>query len=156
MIKIEIPGRDEPLELRYLVLDYNGTIACDGKLLEDAAQAIEKLKDNLEIYILTADTYGNVRKECEKTGAKIETFAHAGAGVCKEETVKRLGKGVCAFGNGFNDIAMFDAADFSVCIIGEEGAYSGAISHADIVVTSAKDAFNLLLKPDRIRAGLRN
>ena len=34
MLNIEIPGR-EPLALCHLVLDYNGTIAVDGKLLPE-------------------------------------------------------------------------------------------------------------------------
>ena len=34
MLQIEIPGREQPLRLDVLVLDYNGTIACDGQLID--------------------------------------------------------------------------------------------------------------------------
>ena len=42
MLNIEIPGR-EPLALRHLVLDYNGTIAVDGKLLPELAAPLGEL-----------------------------------------------------------------------------------------------------------------
>ena len=37
MIKIEIPGR-ETIEIEHVVLDYNGTIALDGRLIAGAAE----------------------------------------------------------------------------------------------------------------------
>ena len=156
MIKIEVPGMDTPIVIEHLVLDYNGTIACDGKLIEGVADRIIALSEKLKVYILTADTYGTVRKQCEGLGAEIRTFAHAGAAVCKEEIVTELGEHVCAVGNGYNDIQMMDKADFSICVIDTEGACSKLINHSDIIVNSSLDALDLLLKTDRVRADLRN
>ena len=105
MIQIEIPGREQPLELDALVLDYNGTIACDGQLIEGVGERIRALSAKLPVYILTADTYGTVRRQCEGLGAEILTFPRAAAGECKEEIVRKLAldHSGCVVGNGFND-----------------------------------------------------
>ena len=158
MIQIEIPGREQPLQLDVLVLDYNGTIACDGHLIEGVAERIRKLCAKLPVYILTADTYGTVKRQCEGLGAEILTFPRAAAGECKEEIVRKLsaeGK-VCVVGNGFNDVQMFDLAELAIAVLDTEGMYAGLLSHADALVRAAPDALDLLLKPNRLRATLRN
>jgi len=155
-IEIRVPGTEKPYQIRYLVLDYNGTIARDGILLEGAADRIQRMTELIPVFILTADTYGTVRKQCEGLGAEIKTFAHEGAAVCKEEIVKTLGKGVCAVGNGFNDIQMMDAADLAIGVMEKEGICGKLISHTDVIVSSPEDAIDLLLKSDRLRATLRN
>ena len=156
MITIEIPGRERPLELSALVLDYNGTIARDGELLPEAAERICALSGMLDVYVLTADTYGNVEKQCAGMDVKVKTFPREGAAFCKEAIVRELGSGVCTVGNGFNDILMFDAADLAVAVMEREGVCAALISHADVLVTSPADALDLLLKPDRLRATLRS
>ena len=158
MISIDIPGREHPLEIEALVLDYNGTIAKDGALIEGIPKRLIKLAEAVEVYVLTADTYGTVRGQCEPLGVTVRTFPHAGAGVCKEEIVLELRRNakVCAVGNGFNDVQMMDAADFAVAVLDAEGMYAGLLPHADVLVRSAVEALDLFLKPDRLRATLRN
>ena len=158
MISIDIPGREHPLEIEALVLDYNGTIAKDGALIEGIPKRLIKLAEAVEVYVLTADTYGTVRGQCEPLGVTVRTFPHAGAGACKEEIVLELRRNakVCAVGNGFNDVQMMDAADFAVAVLDAEGMYAGLLPHADVLVRSAGEALDLFLKPDRLRATLRN
>ena len=158
MISIDIPGREHPLEIEALVLDYNGTIAKDGALIEGIPKRLIKLAEAVEVYVLTADTYGTVRGQCEPLGVTVRTFPHAGAGACKEEIVLELRRNakVCAVGNGFNDVQMMDAADFAVAVLDAEGMYAGLLPHADVLVRSAVEALDLFLKPDRLRATLRN
>ena len=72
----------------------------------------------------------------------------------KEEFVKEL-KNVFAIGNGSNDSLMLKASEIGVCVIENEGASSKAIVNSDIVCKSIEDAFELLLKPKRIIATLR-
>ncbi len=154
MISIEIPGRDT-INVEHLVLDYNGTIAEDGKLIDGVEERMRALKDLVEIHVLTADTYGTVRAQCDHIGIKVETFPRAGAAECKLEIVQTLGENVMCVGNGYNDVLMFDAAGLSVAVIEREGTYAGLIAHADIVTKSILDAFDLLLYKDRMRATLR-
>ena len=158
MISIDIPGREHSLEIEALVLDYNGTIAKDGALIEGIPERLIKLAEAVEVYVLTADTYGTVRGQCEPLGVAVRTFPHAGAGACKEEIVLELRRNakVCAVGNGFNDVQMMDAADFAVAVLDAEGMYAGLLPHADVLVRSAGEALDLFLKPDRLRATLRN
>ena len=155
MIRIEIPGK-ETLTLHHLVLDYNGTIAVDGILLKSAQERIQALRSLLTVHILTADTYGTVVSQCEPLGIHVETFPREDAAKCKEAIIKKLGGGVCALGNGFNDIQMFDAADLSIAILEEEGLCTSLLPHADILVRSITAGLDLLLKPDRIKANLRS
>lgn len=154
MITIDIPGRDI-ITIEHLVLDYNGTVAEDGQLIDGVEERMRALKELVDIHVLTADTYGTVRAQCDPIGVHVETFPRAGAAECKLEIVQRLGSHVMCVGNGFNDVLMFDAADLSVAVLEKEGTYAGLIAHADIVTRSIVDAFDLLLRTDRMRATLR-
>lgn len=154
MITIDIPGRDM-ITIEHLVLDYNGTVAEDGQLIDGVEERMRSLKELVNIHVLTADTYGTVRAQCDPIGVHVETFPRAGAAECKLEIVQRLGSHVMCVGNGFNDVLMFDAADLSVAVLEKEGTYAGLIAHADIVTRSIVDAFDLLIRTDRMRATLR-
>ena len=104
MLQIEIPGR-ETLELRHLVLDYNGTIAVDGQILEALRERLRTLSHLLEIHVLTADTYGTVARQCDGLPLTVRTFPRAEAGVCKAEIVRGLEGGVVCLGNGYNAVS---------------------------------------------------
>ena len=147
MIKIEIPGR-ETIEIEHVVLDYNGTIALDGQLIAGAAERIRKLSK-------LARVYGTVQAQCAGLGAEIRTFPRANAADCKEEIVRSLGGKAACIGNGFNDIKMFGIAELAIAVMDGEGVCAALISHADVLVRSAEEGLDLLLKPDRLRATLR-
>ena len=155
MMDIEIPGR-EKLVLKTLLLDYNGTIAADGILLPALSERIKELRRRLSVKLLTADTYGSVRSQCDALGIEISTFPREGAAGCKAEIASSCGGGVVSLGNGFNDIPMFDASLLSIAVLDREGLCASLLSHADVLVLSAADGLDLLLKPDRLRATLRS
>ena len=155
MLTIEIPGR-ETLEISHVVLDYNGTVAVDGALLPGLAERIAALKKSVTVTVLTADTYGTVRAQCEPLGITVETFPRAGAAQCKEEIVRGLSGGAVSVGNGFNDIQMFDAAALSIAVLEKEGLCAPLLAHADVLVSSPLDALDLLLRPKRQCATLRS
>ena len=73
MITIKIPGREE-LTLNYLVLDYNGTIAEDGNIIEGIRPRLAELSKDLAIYVITADTHGTAAKKCEGLPLQVLTF----------------------------------------------------------------------------------
>ena len=62
MLEIDIPGY-RALRLQHLVLDYNGTLACDGVLLDGVRDRLLILAGTLHIHILTADTFGKARAQ---------------------------------------------------------------------------------------------
>lgn len=155
MIEIKIPGREE-LNIRNIVFDYNGTIALDGLMDDYVKKELTKLEKLVNVYILTADTFGTVRKECYDLGIEVKTFPGEGAATFKRNIVNSLEGDTICVGNGFNDIEMFKVSSLSICIMGKEGCCGGLIAHSDIVVNSIKDVFDLIFNVDRIRATLRS
>lgn len=155
MISIKIPGRDT-ININHVVLDYNGTIAADGRLIDGLSDRIKELNEKVKVYVLTADTYGTVKEQCQGLGIEVKTFPRSGAGQCKREIVESLDGGVCCLGNGFNDIPMFDCAELSIAVLDREGMCAELLSHADILVSSPLDGLDLLLKPARLVATLRS
>ena len=154
MLTIKIPGREE-LNLSHLILDYNGTIAEDGEIIESIRPRLAELAKALDIYVITADTHGTAAKKCEGLPLQVLTFPTTEVGTIKAQEARKLSGGVITIGNGFNDIPMSDAADLSICVIGREGCCGGLLAHTDIVVTAIEDALDLLLIPGRVRATLR-
>ena len=72
MIKTQIPGWGE-LAIENLILDFNGTIAKDGRVLDGVKELLEKIHDQgVTIYIVTADTNGNGR--VRKTAGRSENL----------------------------------------------------------------------------------
>ncbi|QSZ27739.1 HAD hydrolase family protein [Aceticella autotrophica] len=156
MIEFDIPGY-KIIEIKNVVFDFNGTLAEDGILIEETKDKIRELSNkNINLYILTSDTYGSVKKQCSKLPVKIEIFDKENASQDKKRIVEKLGsENTLSIGNGKNDLEMFKSSRLSIAIIGREGCFSKALFEADIVVNNIIDAIDLLLKPDRIKATLR-
>ncbi|WP_199898716.1 hypothetical protein [Prolixibacter bellariivorans] len=103
MITINIPG-NRKIAVKYLVLDYNGTLAIDGKLIAGVKQLLNTLSEQLEIYVLTADTFGTVKKELAGVNCQFSVIKPEEQDKQKEQFVTSLGKeNVVAIGNGLND-----------------------------------------------------
>ena len=155
MIKIDIPHGPQ-LNLEYLVLDLNGTLAVDGVILPGVAKRIASLSERLDIFLLTANTHGGGENIAEELGIQFIQLTPGPGGEQKEGFVKDLGvKQVVAMGNGTNDAAMLRTAALGIAVNGAEGAAPGAILSADIYVPNIRDALDLLLFPNRLRATLR-
>lgn len=119
---------------------------------------IKELKDNnVNIFVITADTYGTVMEQCIELPVEVEVFNKENASEDKKQIVKKLGYDMTVtIGNGRNDIEMFKNSIISIAVIGKEGCLSKAIFEADIVVNNITDAIDLLLKHNRIIATMRN
>lgn len=154
-MKIIIPEY-KTLELEILFLDFNGTIAVDGVIPQGVRERLVRLADHFQIYVLTADTHGTAKEQCEGLPVIVHTFPTGDARTYKRELVKSMGRKKCvAIGNGRNDELMLKEAALSIGIMAQEGAYSGVLKAADLCVRSMEDGLDLLLKPSRIIAGLR-
>lgn len=152
---IDIPGY-KTLNLNILLLDYNGTIATDGIISDAAKERICKLSDEFQIFVLTADTHGTARKQCEGLPLEVCTFPVGNAADYKEEILNQHGGENCVcMGNGRNDIKMFQGAALSIAIMDTEGMCSALLQESDICVTSIEKGLDLLLNPKRIIADLR-
>lgn len=156
MLIYKIPGRDV-IEIENIVFDYNGTIAVDGKILKGVRELLSELENCVNIYILTADTFGSVEKECSDINAKVLTFPNENAGEFKKNIVKKLGRDstICV-GNGYNDIAMFKEAVISIAVIEGEGASATLLLSADIVAKSIIEAMDIISNENKMKSVLRN
>ncbi len=156
MIKIEIPGINE-LTIENLVLDYNGTIACNGKVVPGVMEILQQIKSKVKVYILTADTYGTVKNEFENTGIEVHILKSDNGTLEKFEFVKNLdSEKTISIGNGNNDAAMLKESLLSIAIMGGEGCSFKALANADIVVGNILDALLLVEDPIKIKATLRS
>ena len=152
---IDIPGYDS-LDIRHVLLDYNGTIALDGKIPDSVKERLALLSELAHIHVLTADTHGTAASMCEGLPLEILTFPSSNAAQEKLHILNELEPHCCiAIGNGRNDALMCEAAKLSICIIGPEGACSALLAATDVATTSICDALDLLLKPKRLIATLR-
>ena len=155
MIEVDVPGW-KACRFRHLVLDVNGTIAKDGALIEGVLQRLAKLRTQLEVHLITADTHGNqdsIDRSLGLTAVRIPVQDQVEA---KLEYVQRLGAdGVVAMGNGANDALMLEAAALGIAIVGPEGSAVEALLKAKIAVSDIREALDLLLYPKRLVATLR-
>ncbi|HZH93388.1 MAG TPA: haloacid dehalogenase, partial [Tissierellaceae bacterium] len=109
-----------------------------------------------KLTVLTADTFGTVREECEGLPVNVMVFDKGSAEDSKRQIVQRLvSERTVAIGNGRNDMAMLGEARLGIAVIGQEGAFTGILQTADIAVTSIENAMDLFLNPKRIEATLR-
>ncbi|CAH2214851.1 HAD family hydrolase [Tepidibacter aestuarii] len=155
-MEINIPGRGI-IKIKNLLLDYNGTIACDGKVIPSVKKRIEAInKAGIRVHLVTADTHGTVRTQCADMPIEIQIFDNSNAAKNKREIVEKLGSenSIC-IGNGFNDGQMFEASSISMIVMGEEGCSAKSLMKADILCKKIEDALDLILKPTRIIATLR-
>lgn len=156
MISINIPGY-KTVEIEHLVLDYNGTLAVDGKLIDGVKPLLEQLSEKLTFHVLTADTFGSSARELSGIRCSLKILDATAQDQQKEMVVQQLGKKkVVAIGNGFNDALMLKSAEIGIVLVQAEGAAAKTLLNADIVCPNIIDALNLFLHPKRLVATLRN
>jgi len=155
LLAVEIPGRSTLL-LKYLVLDYNGTLAKDGLLQPGVEEGLNLLSLCLEIHILTADTFGKCQSECQGIKGKVQILSQTVGGEAKAAYVENLGaEFTVAVGNGANDRLMLAKAALGIVVLGPEGTSLQALQNADLAVPDIATGLDLLLRPKRLIATLR-
>lgn len=152
MRNIEIPGGGT-LQLEHLVLDVNGTLSDRGVLIEGVSDRLQSLAGDLELQLISADTFGTGVQLAIRLGARLTTIRD---GEQKAALVRQLGPdATVAIGNGRNDEQMLRVARLSMAVIGPEGAAATALLAADIVCRSVLEALDLLLDDRALVATLR-
>lgn len=155
MLKIDIHGC-ESLCLSHLVLDYNGTIAVDGKIISGVGERLDLLSEHLCVHVVTADTFGSVQSELSDITCQVYIIPRENQAQAKADYVGKLGcdRAVC-IGNGRNDVLMLEISALAIAVIQSEGSSIQSVLAADIVTTSVLDALDLLIHPLRLAATLR-
>lgn len=155
MITINITG-NRKIEVTHLVLDFNGTLAIDGKLIEGTKPLLESLSRQLILHVITADTFGTVKSELSGIKCELKILDPQLQDMQKESYMFYLDENqVVAIGNGLNDALMVKGAALGIVVLQKEGVAMETFLDADIVCTSILDALELLLNPQRIVATLR-
>ena len=160
-IEVDISGFGH-LKLEYLVLDLNGTIANAGDVPKDLFTIVNKLKQKLNVYIVSADTFGTASEVAKAMGVSLHTLKSGKGSKTNEKWqkakfVKRLGRNsVVALGNGRNDELMIKTARLGIAIIGAEGCVIETLNGADVVFTNASEALKTLFDLQALRATLRS
>lgn len=155
MIEIDIPGF-KPLQLKHLVLDFNGTLAVDGELVPGVAQRLNHLSSRLTVHVITADTFGKAAAQLEGVSCSLSVLSAEEQDIAKLAYVNDLGaEGTVCIGNGRNDRLMLAASALGIAVMLQEGACSLSLAAADVVCTDILSALDLLTSPLRLTATLR-
>lgn len=156
MLTLDVPEFGS-LRLAHLVLDYNGTLAVDGELIGGVAERLRRLAGDLEVHVVTADTFGKAQGRLASVPCRLTVLEAMSQAEAKRAYVKRLGcKHTAAIGNGRNDRLMLQEALIGILLVQSEGAAVHSLQAADIICRDARDALALLLEPRRIVATLRD
>jgi soluble P-type ATPase len=156
MIEVDIPGYGQ-LELHYIVLDYNGTLAVDGEIIGGVREQLTRLAEKLEVHVLTADTFGLAAANLEGVPCRLTVLGKEAQDVGKRDFVGRLGRErTVSVGNGRNDQMMLRESALGLAVILAEGACMATVSAADIVFSDILDALKILESPLRLTATLRS
>ncbi|MEJ2761673.1 MAG: ATPase P [Gammaproteobacteria bacterium] len=156
MLNLDIPDFGT-LHLEHLVLDYNGTLAQDGRLLAGVAGRLGLLGRDLHLHVLTADTFGNARAELAAIpDIRLAILDTQGQAEAKRDHVQKLGsQNTVCIGNGRNDRLMLQEAALGIAVVQAEGAAGDALRSAHIVARDIVEALDLLIQPLRLVATLR-
>ncbi len=154
MICIQRPSQ-EPLEIDFVLIDFEGTLASDRRVHPKAKDKINLLSKRTKIYILTREEKERIEEVLKKVKAEVVYLAEGKSAQKKLDLMAQIGATrVVTVGNGVEDASMMKAAAFGLCVIGKEGASAETVKNADVVFTNVLDALDFLLKPLRQKATL--
>ena len=155
-MEIVVPGFAD-LHLEHIVLDYNGTLALDGCLLEGVADRLRAIAVHMQVHIITADTFGRVQAAMADLPCRVSILPPGAQDVSKLNYIQQLNpERVVCIGNGRNDWLMLQAAALGIAVLQTEGVAAQTIAAADVVAPNILAAFDLLLNPLRLVATLRS
>lgn len=155
MLELRIPGRPA-LEIAHLVLDYNGTLALDGRMAVGVPERLIALATKVDIHVITADTFGLAAVETAGLPITLHVIGAGNQAQAKLALVDSLGtEQVVAMGNGANDMLMLEGVALGICVLGTEGAATRTLVASDVTVRTPTDGLDLLMHPGRLAATLR-
>ena len=70
-MKITVPGNGD-FDIQNLLLDLNGTLCIDGKLVEGVKERIERLRNDYNLILLSGDTRGGAAELAKELGIQFQ------------------------------------------------------------------------------------
>ena len=151
-MKLDIPGNGN-IDIENILLDLNGTLCINGKLVEGVPERISQLRDQYRLILLSGNTRGNAQELADTLGIQ---FQETKTGQAKGEVARQLGTESCAaIGNGLIDLELIQAAHLGIVTMQQEGVHTKTLLAADIVVPTINDALDLFIDRQRLIATLR-
>lgn len=155
MIRVEIPGYGD-VEIKHVLFDYNGTLAVGGYVAAGVREMLGQLAKLVDIYVITADTFGSVQAELAGEPLKVIRISGKDERAEKLAFVQQLGaRTTLAIGNGNNDALMLQESVIGIAVMGREGCAKSALDNADLLVGDILCALEMLIYPERLKATLR-
>jgi soluble P-type ATPase len=109
------------------------------------------------VWVVTADTYGDARRELDGLPCEVVVVPRGEEEAAKAAHVRRIGAGeTVAVGNGRNDRTMLGEAALGIAVVQAEGAATAAVTAAAVVFGDIAAALDALLEPNRLVATLRS
>ncbi len=154
MILIQRPGQ-ESIEIDYILIDFEGTLALDGRVHPKAKDKINLLSKRTKIYIFAKGEKEKIEETLRRVKAELFFLKEEDSSSKKLDLLLNLGAPrAVVIGNGLDDVPLMEEAGLSMVIIGKEGTSGKLIQTADLVFTNIVDALDFLLKPLRQKATL--
>ena len=114
MIELDIPGLGQ-LSIQHIVMDYNGTLAVDGFLLDGLASLLTTLAERVDLHVITADTFGRAARQLAGLPCRLTILPATDHAQAKRAYLCELGPERCvAIGNGRNDRLMLEEAAIGI------------------------------------------
>jgi P-type E1-E2 ATPase len=156
MLKLSIPGFKEDISIHHLVLDFNGTLAIDGKRIKGIKGALTRISKKIQVHVLTGDTHGTAKEELKDIPCKIKLLPKLNQAVEKEKYIRKINPAtVISIGNGRNDKLMLKISEIGIIVVQKEGASAETLMEADVVCYDIHSALDLINNPSRLTATLR-
>lgn len=158
MKKILIPNYGV-LSIENILFDINGTLQFKGVISNAVISKFQELKRNFNVYLISADTRGNLKELAEKLDVDYVKIApkEITEAEAKNIELEKLGKArTIAVGNGNNDALMLKNAALGIAIMGSEGLTVKSLLNSDIVAPDPLSALELLLDEKSLIATLRS
>jgi soluble P-type ATPase len=154
-MKIDIPNVGV-YNIENIVFDFNGTLATDGKVPPRVYRQILGLAQDLNIFIVTADTFGTVEEIFNGTDVNVEIVSKKNGTLDKKSFIEVLNPAeTIALGNGCNDVLMLKESAISIAVLGQEGLSVKALGNSDIIIKDINDFFEMMKEPKKLVATLR-
>lgn len=144
--------------------DFTGTLSCRGKLSLGVREQLLMLNEWIDIHVISSDSFGTAKGEFSElpfVTFKDLSKVKGAHDVAKQRYVQKLQPvHVVALGNGNNDRLMLQttkkAGGLAIGVDNGEGCSADAVMNADLIITGAVNALNLLLIRNSCKATLRS
>jgi len=147
MKEINIPNYGKFI-IENVIFDLNGTLQFKGQISEELFNKFEQLKDNYNVYIISADIRGNLKELANNLNVsfiKINPKETTEAEAKNNELIKLNKDKTIAVGNGNNDALMLKNAVIGISVLGKEGATVKSILNSDVVFPNPISVLDFLL-----------